>query len=270
VAQSTVEEEHVILGLAIGCGWFDKVKEDVDGVVDDIEGATTPILGQGFLLGIESPQQPELQPLVESGVLEPGTGMTLFLADAASADQIEESLVSGAIVAVDTPAGRVSAVESEQGVYTIDPVTGELAYEDGERWTILLDVGDAEIRGMHIDLPPAAEVDLPTFHDAGAPIELDLTGQGFHSTLLVVTDVTTGNTTYTSEPESAEELYELTAQSVEVGVVTVPGSAFPGAGTYALGIAGMQHDTDEDLVGLNTILSRGMAGKMRIFPVIVQ
>jgi hypothetical protein len=260
----------MFLAALAGCGLIDGLEEDLDGVVDDIEGVTATVLGQGFVLGVEEPQQPELQPLVESGVLEPGTGVTLFVADAASADQMEESLVSGATVAVDAPAGRVFADEAEPGVYTIDPVSGELAYVDGERWEILVDLGDGQVRRMGVALPPAADVDAPAFHDAGLPLDLDLTGQGFHSTLLVVTEVTSGSTTYTSQPESAEELYELTKESVEVGIVTVPASAFPGPGTYALGVAGMQHDTDDDLSGLNTILSRGMAGKMRIFPVIVQ
>ena len=112
-------------------------------------------------------------------------------------------------------------------------------------------------------------LDLGPLHDAGAPLALDLTGQGYQSTLLVVTEVTSGNTTYTSQPESAEELYELTSNPAPVGVVTIPGDAFPGPGTYAVGVAGMLHDTDDDLEGLNTLLSRGMAGKMRIFPIVV-
>jgi hypothetical protein len=252
----------------IGCGWFDAVKEDVDGVVDDIEGLTNPLLAQAIVLGVEEPSAPELQPLIDAGVLVPGTGVSLFLADAASADQIEESLVSGAAVVLDTPSVNASVDETEEGVYTVDPVTGQLTYVDDQSWTLFVDIGDGEPHTMRVALPPAVDLDPPQLHDAGLPLDLDLTGQGYASTLIVVTDVATGDTTYTTQPESAEEVYEITSAAELVAIVTVPASAFPRPGTYALGVAGMTKNVDDDIEGMNTLLSGGMAGKMRIFPII--
>lgn len=255
----------MLLALLGGCFLFDKIED----VGDAIEGLTNPLVAQGIVLGVEEPQQEELQPLVDAGLLVPGTGVTVFLADAADADEMDEAPVAGALVVVDTSDGPVDASEREAGLYSVDPGPESPGYVDGAVWTALADVGDGKPHAIGFPLPPAAVLVLPALHTTNTGLELDLTGQGFHSALVIVTEVTSAQTTYSSEPVSIEDLYSLSSNEQELGVYPLPPEAFPIPGTYALGVAGMQNGTDDDLEGVNTLLSRGMAGKMRFFPIVV-
>jgi hypothetical protein len=242
----------------------------ISGIKEDLEGLTSPVVAQGWVLGVEEPDDPLLAPLLESGVVAPGTGVTLFLADATAADQMDESGLAGAAVDLDAGSTSFAVASQGDGLYALEPGPDSPPYDDGAAWVTSIELGDDTTRAVTFRLPPAADLDLDLTHGAGEALALDFADQGFHAALVVVFDVASGDPTYSSEPTSAEDVYELTKNKDPLVAFTVPASAFPEPGTYALGVAGMRRGEDGDLEGVNTLLSRGMAGKMRFFPLLVE
>ena len=248
-----------------GCGVFDPFEK----VKDDLEGLTNPVVALGWVVGVEAPSQPELAPLVASGALVPGTAFNLFVGDATDADQLDESGIDGAQVLLDAGAESAEAAPQGDGLYAIEPGPDSPPYDAGASWVATIDLGDAEAHALTFALPPAADLTIDPMHAAGTPISLDLTGQDFHAALVVVLDVVSGDPTYSNEPTSAEEVFELLQSREPLTTATIPGEAFPGPGTYAIGIAGMRRGEDDTLEGVNTALSRGMAGTTKFFPILV-
>lgn len=234
-----------------------------DQLINTYEGLTNPLVAQGLVLGIAAPDS-ELIDLSQTDYGE-GTAVTVFLADAESADKLEEAPVEGADVSVRGDFGDVPADETGGGAYSIVP--GELTYADGATWTVVADV-QGEVGRANVDLPPPAAFQIEQDHAKGEPIDLDFTGKGFTSALIVVMEVESGDITYSTEPKDIRDVYELTRSNEEIGVVQVPGTAFPDEKVYALGVAGMVHTQAADLEGMNTALSSVLAGKMKFYPVV--
>ena len=71
-----------------------------------------------------------------------------------------------------------------------------------------------------------------------------------------------GLPTWGNYPTTITDLYNRSLATEPLEVLTIPAEAFPKPGLYALGIAGVVHNTDDQLDGVNKILSRGMSGDM--------
>lgn len=240
-----------------GCQIFDDAK-------DAYEGLTNPLVAQGLLLGIEAPQS-DLVDTSETD-LKPGTGLTVFLADAASADDMENAPVEGATVSLrGDKFGSMPADDQGGGTYTIEPTT-DIEYVDRAEWTVAMNVGE-DASTAYVELPPGADVNIPETMQPGAALPLNVSGQGFNSLLVVVVDVGTGEITFDNKPETITDIYNLTHGSEEVSTLDIPGTAFAQESVYAVGVAGMQHTEGDDLENMNTILSSIMMGKMRVWGV---
>lgn len=242
----------VPLLLLGGCDFFHKVGET-------FEGLTNPLVGVGMLLAVV-PSDNSVD--LEGSDFEPGTGMTVFLADAANADELDQAPVVGAEVSMD----GVEADTTGDGLYSIGPQAG-LEYADNDTWMLEVMIGDG-LATAAIDLPESANFNAPTQHTVGDDLVVDITGQGFDSLLIVVIESTTGDVTFSNEPQTAREFYDFTHRSSGELVVTIPGDeAFPSNNVYWVGVSGMIHTGASDLDEMNTALSTLMSGKMVVYPV---
>ena len=241
-----------LLAVSVGC-------EEWRAVQEAFEGFSEPTVVQALILAVAEPESEAVDLSVSE--FQPGTGATVFLANASDAQNIEEAPIEGATVSVH----EIAAIEQGDGAYVIDP--GTLEYAAGATWAVTAEVGEGSGKASVV-LPNAAAVTLPEQHTAGQDLLVDVAGQGFHAALVVVFDVATGAVTWSNEPQDAQELYDFTHGSADVESVTIPGAAaFPAESAYAVGVAGMMHGDAESIEGFNTLLSTAMAGQMKMYPV---
>jgi hypothetical protein len=235
--------------------------ESLEETYNDI---TASLVAEGIVLGVEAPRDDRID--LSNTEYSEGTAITMFLADAESADALEEAPVEGAQVSVrGDQLGNVPMAEAGGGLYNILP-DGTVVYVDNATWTIAATVGETQGTSA-VTLPPPAALTIAEQHAQGQPIVLNFTGMGFTSVLVAVLDVQSGQTTFSNQPEDIKAVYDMTHGTTEVTQFEVPGTAFSGQSLYALGVAGMTHTDGADLDGFNSLLSAVMAGKMRIYPV---
>lgn len=233
-----------------GCDLFEQGRE----LFDDL---TNPLVALGLVLGVEEPPEGDLA----GTEFEPGTSLALFLADASSVDDLEQAPVSGATARLQ----QVTATEAAPGVYAIDPTNGP-AYAAGAVWSLRVAIGDSEAEAR-ITLPDPVDFDAPDQHEPNTALSVDLTGQGYDGVVAVVIEVSSGEVTWSSQPETIVDVYELTHGSAEVGLVEIPASAFPGEDVYLVGVAGLQNTPGEGIEGVNSVLSSFVAGQL-VFDVV--
>lgn len=245
--------------------------EAVDDAKDAVEGATETTIVQASILAVQDPQDPTLGPLLANSPFAPGTTATVFVADASDPAGMENSPVAGAHVDVE----GVVLDEKEDGLYAFTPDRGP-QYEVGAAWVLTVDRSDEEgERTAVVELPAPAEDVLPATgvggsveHAMNTPLTIDLSGRGYASSIIAVIGPD-GDLEYSNNPETITDLYEA-MQSEDAGSFEVPADAFTEPGLYAVGIAGLQHTTAEDLDGLNTVISKVRAGEMVFWPVQVE
>jgi hypothetical protein len=233
---------------------------------EKLDGLMNPLIAQGMVVGVEESESESVSELMALTSLEPGTSVSIFLADAEDADNAEDAPVNGARVKVD----RVRAVEAtEGGTYVVSPEDG-LPYADGETWHVDIDrfSDQSEVSSLSVMLPPGADVDLPEFHDPYASLTLDLAGQGFTAVMVVVINQY-GFITHDSQPETVTDLVVFAKSDEEIDSYVIPGDAFAEEGAYAVGVAGLNHSDPSSIENLNTFASTVMAGKIRFQPLAV-
>jgi hypothetical protein len=258
VTEARVPITPIVLLQLLGCDAFHKAFSSLDGI-------SQSTVVQGAVMAVELPDDDRIAPLLEGTDFAPGVAVTAFIADASSVTDLANAPISNALVTVD---GNVSETIPSQGsgLYASDPSSSDLVYEDGGSWTLGIDVGgDPGLAALA--LPAAASFDVPQTHGANESLIVDLTGQGFDSSIVIVID-DSGNLTFNNLPQDIKGLYDQ-MQLEEAGAITIPGSAFPGAGFYAVGVAAMAHTSADDLDGMNTLLSGVRTGKMVMTPVVV-
>jgi hypothetical protein len=248
----------VALALCVplaACNWFDDAK-------NTLENLANPLVAEGILLGVEAPVDDTID-LSDTEYAE-GTVMTLFLADTADSGGLTEAPVTGAVISLRGDAiGSIPIDDAGGGRYSLD--AGAATYESGAVWTINVTL-DGELTTAALTLPPPANVDVPTERVRGQDLTLDLLGMGYESALVVVAG-DSGSITYTNEPATIGDIYNMTHGSAELESVTIPDSAFPENSGYLVGVAGMKHTTASDLDGMNTALSSIMMGNMEFYPI---
>lgn len=248
----------ILLSLA-GC-------EQVQDIKDTVDGLTNPLVVLGLHMGVEAPESDVID-LSETAFAE-GASARVFLFDAGDVASLGDTPVTGATVALVSAsnAGGFSLEDQGGGTYAARGADG-LAYAPEEITVdIALDDGDSSISSVS---PDGAEAGIATSHSAGNPMGVDLSGQDFDGVLVVVIDMSNSQLTWSNEPDSVEELYELTHGSGDPSV-EIPGEAFELPGIYAVGVAGTVNAEVEDMVEVNTGLSSLVAGKWRFYPVEVQ
>lgn len=230
-----------------------------DKLVDTYEGVTAPIVAQGLVLGIEPP--PSEVDLTGSDFAS-GASVTVFLATAEEAQNIEDAPVDDGEVSLSGGnLGNLEATNLGDGAYQVGP-DPTLEYQDNATWTITAETSN-DTSTADVTLPAAANFTFDQSHTASQPITLDVTGQGFTDVLVVVMDNASGDSTYDNRPQGIRELYDRSRNNTPLTTVEIPGSAFPGQSIYAIGVAGLNHTTADDLEFMNTLLSSVSAGKMR-------
>ena len=252
----------LLIGLS-SCALWDSAKQTVEDVQDVIEGLTNPLVAQGLVLGASEPTNADIADILVEAGAEQGTVVSLFLADAASLDEVENAPVVSANVELVTDDVVVSAPGDGNGLYAVEPGENGVTYVDDSRWTLEVTIGEL-FSTIAIDLPAEADVTVPELHEPMTPMNLDLTGQGFGSALVVVLDQN-GTVTHTNEPEGVNDVIELSQGGGEMTVYQIPAEAFPSESVYVIGVAGLAYSTGDDVENMNTLLSSLMAGKMTFY-----
>ncbi len=246
----------LLLPALVGCS-------DLDDLKDKVEGYTNPTVVEGLVLGVA---EPDFDFDISKTEFGKGAAGVVFLADAASADEIESAPISGADVSIlSETTGKVGMKDDGDGKYSITSEDG-FEYTVGDSLDLNVDLGDMAT-GASVVAPAAADVDINEEHTAGEAISVDLTGQAFSSVLVAVFDAGSGELTFSNQPESIKEIYDFTHGGSGSLVVDIPGSAFSAESVYAVGVAGLKNAGEDDFTDANTLLSAYMAGKMKFFPV---
>ncbi|MEZ4316038.1 MAG: hypothetical protein R3F61_00970 [Myxococcota bacterium] len=247
-----------------GCDALNKAKDTIDGLLE-------PVVAEGIVLGVEPPQSQELQDLLNGSEFDSGTTVTLFMADAKEVQQIENAPIQGADVSLTGPGVNATVSEVDSGVYVLTPADQPIEYASGDTWELRVvrtSGSSTATSTAQVLLPAPADfsAELPAQHQNNTPISLDFTGLGFDSALVVVLD-DGGNVTFSNEPKTIKEVYDFTHGTTALGVITIPGEAFPDDGVYAVGVAGLVNTDPADLSEMNTGLSSIVSGLMKMYPV---
>lgn len=203
-----------------------------------------------------------------------GTWVTIHVVDGdATVSRGEPIPIEGVEVFVEDADGRVAQAErgTEPGSFEVNPSAG-LRYGPWELWTIIVQEPGEEYAGtMQVMLPSEPQADLPGLHAQGEPVVIDLYGQGFDYAVSAVLDLDQGQLTHWDAPSGYEETREaLHDDEHQAGFVELPGRAFPQAGAYVVGIAGMVAVEPGAIHNVNARLSGAAAGRMRLAPVLVE
>jgi hypothetical protein len=248
--------------LSLGCIYF---QDSLDDIVEDIEGLTNPLVVQAAFIGVAEPESEDID--LSDTEFADGSGLTAFLADAASADQMDEAPISGAEARIRV--GNQAAVDLTEGEtdgqYSATGPDG-LSYVEGQEAVLTVVVGDSTST-LPVVLPPAASLDLPATGPLNQSITLDLAGQDFDRVLVVVLAMSSGEVTWSNKPEGIEDWYDFDDAADSF---TIPAGAFADPDLYAIGVAGLDKADSEGFDNMNTALSGLQAGLMEFHPYLVQ
>ena len=232
----------------------------IDGLKDEVAGATNPLVMEGLVVGIAPPESADVD--LTGTAFESGASAVVTVADADSVDNLEEAPVEGASVALLTETGgRVALLDMGSGRYAATAEDG-LSYTEGDNATLSVDYGGGEeSSSAQLQLPRRPDVSFPTNVPKGQPLHVNLTGQTFDNALVVVVDSATGETVWSNYPTTIEEMYHLThdAGALEVDV---PGSALNRESVYLVGVAGLVNADTANLSNVNTLLSAFTGGRL--------
>ncbi|HMV68948.1 MAG TPA: hypothetical protein PKA64_19015 [Myxococcota bacterium] len=242
--------------LATGCAFFQKTKETV-------EGALEPIVAVGLVVQVDPFEDPVLDEFELD--LEIGRSGTVFLADARDVSDLENSPVDGATLEASGCGQKVRMNEAETGTYVLSVGSALDACAADEIVVTRTDVDPGTV--LPFTLPSAPAFDVPRNHTAGQPITLPLTASGYESALVVVIDGSTGDVTFSNEPEGIVETYQFIKGTGTVEDVTIPGEAFREDTVHAVIVTGLISTPNVDLTEANTVLSTVAGGRARVYAV---
>jgi hypothetical protein len=236
---------------------------NLDALKDKVNGLTNPLAAEGLILGI-APPAGDVD--ISASGYEPGVQMTAFLADAASVTDLQNAPVTGADVTGGPSGSEVAMSDDGEGSYSGQT---SAAYTPGATYVLSADIG-SDGSMAEIIAPPGPDLTGASSQPVGQPMTLSLAGKGYTSALVIVLDPSTGTVTYSNQPGSIKDVYDIGHNDTALDSVTIPGSAFPTAGPYVYGVAGLVHTNAADLDGMNTALSSVLAGEMQFNPVLSQ
>jgi hypothetical protein len=236
----------------------------LDSAIKEVEKVTNPLVGQGLFLGLEPPDDPEIEAMLSDMEDAPDSVFQVFLADAASASELDQAPIEGASVSVRVGnTAAVTVVDEGSGSYKAYSEDG-ISYIAGSEAMTTMDIAGEQSQ-FWITLPAAANATVPEEMDPGTPLQVSLGEFEFDAVLGVVMNVATGNVTWDNRPESIQDIYDFTHAEEAQDSLTIPGTAFQGQSLFAVGIAGLRVTDSESYDNMNTVLSSFMAGRMRFY-----
>ncbi|MCB9690909.1 MAG: hypothetical protein H6736_03755 [Alphaproteobacteria bacterium] len=229
---------------------------------DILGGLTEARVAASLLLDVPAPPVDVDLPFPE------GTVATAFLAEAEDADSLEDAPFAGATVAVGDGTSSALLDDNGDGTYTLGP-EASLPYVAGARWTLAIDgMGDGRSTA-EVVLPDAVDPGsaFDAVHPIGSPLVLPIDTPDVERVLAFVLDGS-GEVVWSNEPGDIEEVFRFLHGPV-TAELTLPAEAFPTAGAYAVGLAGLSLADAGDLDGLNTALTSVAAGRLEVHPLAV-
>ncbi|MEZ4322647.1 MAG: hypothetical protein R3F61_34590 [Myxococcota bacterium] len=250
-----------LVALLAGCS-------PVTRIGDKIIGLTNPVLVGGLVLGTEAPADDRLRLALEANGVAEFTELRLVVADALELRDIDNALITDAVVTVDTPDPFDLLPSDDDGWYRLDRIDAP-PYVPGRTWTLEAELPDRVLPGtVSVPLPSAADFTLDPEHGPGEDLVVDLAGQGFDFAFAAVYDYL-GNERWTNAPTTNEEIIDFVLPGGDpVERVVIPGDAFEDETLYIVGIAGMKRAPVEGIEGLNEALTAVLAGQLTLNPVV--
>ena len=238
--------------MASGCAEIDKLKEDIE-----------KITNQTVLSGLVVGSEPLEHPLIDADAMDVTLNESrIFLASAGvDSTDLNPSAITGAEVIFESDTnGSLVYNEDADGFYSLGNDDG-LEYVDDEMVSVVFE-DEAGTHSISSILPAGAEFDLPDDHATGRDVTIDLSNQGFDSYLVAVTRFPEGEIVYSNEPQTFEEIYNLSHPETELTSVVIPGDSFSEDGVYAIALSALVTADTDSMVELNTVLSSLMTGKV--------
>ena len=239
---------------------------EISKLQDDLSELTNSFVLAGFHLGAEAfSDEAFLSPEQTEELMASSVQSLAFLLEGDLTGLETSGPIVGAELNVSSGSTSTTLAEQEAGLYTSS--ASELEYAPGQEVIFQSSYGGVE-RSISVLQPSAPEYDLPESHAQSAELTIDLSGQGFDSALIVVSDISSGELTYSNEPTGFDEIYSMThtstdenGEQIEVSEVTIPANAFPNEGAYLIGVAGLSNSDPDTMVEMNIALSSLSAGQ---------
>lgn len=243
----------MLLALLTGCTDFALLQS----ALDDF---TNPLVAQAFYVGVDP-----LPAGLDLGENPWALGSTarVLLADASALSDLADAPVTDAEVVIESADDVVPLNSEGEGSWVADGTDGLTWRPEAEA---VLAIRRDEDSRIALTTPHSPVVQLPTIHEHGIDLDLDLGDQEFDNLLVTVVRLSDGATVYDSTPVDIMEIYRLTHSSSSL-TASVPGSAFTEPGPYAVGVAGLVNADPDDYEGVNLALSALTAGAMVFVPV---
>lgn len=243
--------------LLTGCGDIQKLLA----LKDTFDDYTNSYVASTSILGVAPSDDERVDLALELTDLGSGARATTWLVQAQGAGGLGDDGLSGQPVRLVVDGQGLAMEEVVAGEYIADGESG-LSYVPNSEARLQIDTDEGR-KGLAVGLPEAPAFDLPEAHLPKEPLEIDLTGQDYDATLVMVLDVLTGDVTWEQSPSGAVELYEFARADGAVGWVDIPSDAFPNESVYAVGVAGTWNADAETFEGVNVALTTGFAGRFR-------
>lgn len=243
--------------LLSGCGDLQRLLD----LKESLDDYTNTTVVSASILGVAPSSDERVDLALAMTDLGSGVRASAWLVEAQGAAGLDGAGLGGQPVLLSVDGRGVGMEETTLGQYVADGETG-LEYRP-ETEAVLEVQTDDGAKGLAVGLPPAPTFDLPADHLPDEPLEVDLRGQDYDATLVMVVDVMTGAVTWQQTPSGAMELYEFARADGGVGWVDIPAEAFPGESVYAVGVAGTWNSDVETFEGVNVALTTGFAGMFR-------
>ncbi|MDP2315512.1 MAG: hypothetical protein Q8P41_21620 [Pseudomonadota bacterium] len=216
--------------LLIGC-------DEIDALLG---GVTNPDVAEGLVVGLSVPADLDL-----SGTdFADGGRAAAYLSNVGG-----ETPTDVALTLVSPSNGEITFASEGEGAWTT-PEGQAVSYVPGE--TLILKRDGAEI--LRADGAPAASINLPLTLSAGEGIHIDVSYEDYDGVVVTVLNLATKEVTWTNAPEEAGVVYDMLVEE-PVLVVDIPGEAFGQAGEYAVGVAGLQTNSVDEVTDVNTLSS---------------
>jgi hypothetical protein len=243
--------------LLTGCGDIQKLLD----LKDTFDAYTNSTVASTSVLGVAPSDDERVDMALALTELGSGVRASAWLVQSEGAGGLDDDGMTGQPVRI---------IVDGQGFGMEEVAAGEYV-ADGDDGMSYLPQTEAELRfqtdegakGLVVGLPHAPDFEVPAEHLPKEPLEVDLTGQDYDASLVMVIDVLTGAVTYEQTPSGAMELYEFARADAAVGWIDIPADAFPEESVYAVGIAGTWNAEPETFEGVNVALTTGFAGRFR-------
>jgi hypothetical protein len=123
---------------------------------------------------------------------------------------------------------------------------------------------------MAVEPPDAPDSEVPSYLSPRTPYVVDLSDQDYDNLIVAVYDINRSKLTWDNLPETVEDTYTFTHAPERVTTQEIPGDAFPGEGSFLVGVAGMELADPNSFSGINQTLSAFMAGRFSLHYVLTR